>query len=58
MNQIDVSGRRAVVTGGAQGIGLSIVTRFLASGAKVSLWDQDASLLRETCNELESKKFN
>ena len=55
MNQIDLSGRRAVVTGGAQGIGLSIVTRFLASGAKVSLWDQDASLLEQTCSELESK---
>ena len=55
MNQIDLSGRRAVVTGGAQGIGLSIVKRFLASGAKVSLWDQDASLLEQTCSELESK---
>ena len=55
MNQIDLSGRRAVVTGGAQGIGLSIVNRFLASGAKVSLWDQDASLLKQTCSELESK---
>ena len=50
MNQIDLSGRRAVVTGGAQGIGLSIVRRFLASGAKVSLWDRDASLLQETCS--------
>ena len=55
MNQIDLSGRRAVVTGAAQGIGLSIVTRFLASGAEVSLWDQDASLLEQTCSELESK---
>ena len=55
MNQIDLSGRRAVVTGGAQGIGLSIVNRFLTSGAKVSLWDQDASLLEQTCRELESK---
>ena len=55
MNQIDLSGRRAVVTGGAQGIGLSIVNRFLTSGAKVSLWDQDASLLEQTCSELESK---
>ena len=55
MNQIDLSGRRAVVTGGAQGIGLSIVRRFLASGAKVSLWDRDASLLQETCGQLESK---
>ena len=55
MNQIDLSGRRAVVTGGAQGIGLSIVNRFLDSGAKVSLWDQDASLLEQTCSELELK---
>ena len=55
MNQIDLSGRRAVVTGAAQGIGLSIVNRFLASGAKVSLWDQDGSLLEQTCSELESK---
>ncbi len=54
MNQIDLSGRCAVVTGGAQGIGLSIATRFLASGAKVSLWDQDASLLQATCSRLES----
>ena len=55
MNQIDLSGRRAVVTGAAQGIGLSIVNRFLASGAKVSLWDQDASLLEQTCSKLQSK---
>jgi len=55
MNRIDLSGRRAVVTGGAQGIGLSIASRLLASGAKVSLWDQDVSLLQETCSELESK---
>ena len=55
MNQIDLSGRRAVVTGGAQGIGLSIVNRFLESGAKVSLWDQAASLLAQTCSDLESK---
>ena len=54
MNQSDLSGRCAVVTGGAQGIGLSIATRFLASGAKVSLWDQDASLLQDTCSRLES----
>ena len=42
MNQIDLNGRRAVVTGGAQGIGLSVTQRLLDSGAAVSLWDQDA----------------
>ena len=41
MNQIDLNHRHAVVTGGAQGIGLSIANRLLASGASVSLWDRD-----------------
>ena len=52
MNQIDLKGRRAVVTGAAQGIGLSITQRLLASGARVCLWDQDATLLGETCEVL------
>ena len=41
MNAIDLKGRRAVVTGGAQGIGLAIVRRLLASGARVAIWDLD-----------------
>ena len=45
MNQIDLKGRRAVVTGAAQGIGLSITQRLLASGAYVCLWDLDGGLL-------------
>ena len=48
MNQIDLMGRRAVITGAAQGIGLSIAQRLLASGAEVCLWDQDAALLDQT----------
>ena len=52
MNQIDLKGRRAVVTGAAQGIGLSITQRLLASGAHVCLWDQDAALLEKTCGVL------
>ncbi len=47
MNTIDLQGRRAVVTGGAQGIGYAIAERFLGSGAVVSLWDLDQSLLSE-----------
>ena len=45
MNQIDLAGRIAVVTGGAQGIGLAVAERFVASGAKVVLWDIDEALL-------------
>jgi len=52
MNQIDLNGRHAVVTGAAQGIGLAIVERFLMSGASVSLWDRDDALLKETVSGL------
>jgi NAD(P)-dependent dehydrogenase (short-subunit alcohol dehydrogenase family) len=52
MNQIDLSNRHAVVTGGAQGIGLSIARRLLASGASVSLWDRDGELLSTAQKEL------
>ena len=52
MNQIDLAGRSAVVTGGAQGIGLAVAARLLSSGAAVSLWDRDEALLRETADRL------
>ncbi len=54
MNKIDLTNRHAIVTGGAQGIGLSIAQRFLASGASVTLWDRDRELLAVTVKELES----
>jgi 3-oxoacyl-[acyl-carrier protein] reductase len=41
MNQYDLRGRVAVVTGGARGIGLAIAERAAASGARVALWDMD-----------------
>ena len=39
MNRIDLAGRRAVVTGGAQGLGRAIAERMAASGATVEIWD-------------------
>ena len=48
MNRIDLDGRRAVVTGGAQGIGRAIAERLLASGAAVTLWDRDPEELEST----------
>src|SRR5688500_3762980 len=41
MNRLDFAGRTAIVTGGAQGIGLAIVERLRASGATVIIWDLD-----------------
>ena len=53
MNQIDLKNRHAVVTGGAQGIGLSIATRLLQSGATVSIWDYDRAVLETATKRLE-----
>lgn len=48
MNQIDLANQVAVVTGGAQGLGLAIANRLAASGAKVSLWDMNEAVLKDT----------
>jgi len=55
MNKIDLTGRCAVVTGGAQGIGRAIAERFLDSGAAVCLWDQDRALVEQTVGELSGR---
>jgi 2-dehydro-3-deoxy-L-rhamnonate dehydrogenase (NAD+) len=54
-NKIDLTGRNAVVTGGAQGIGRAIVERFLESGAVVAIWDRDIDLAKKTANELQKR---
>ncbi len=51
-NKIDLSGKSAVVTGGAQGIGRAIVERFLDSGASVAIWDRDTALAKKTVGEV------
>ena len=45
MNQIDLNNKTAVITGGAQGFGYSMVERFSQSGAKVMIWDKDQELI-------------
>jgi 3-oxoacyl-[acyl-carrier protein] reductase len=52
MNQIDLNGRVAIVTGGAQGIGRAVAARFAASGAKVEIWDLDGGLAAEAAAEI------
>ncbi len=52
MNQIDLRGRGAVVTGAARGIGYACAERLAASGAKVSLWDVDAAALADAAKKL------
>ena len=46
MNQIDLKDKVAIITGGAQGFGYSMVERFSKSGAKVVIWDKDEDLLK------------
>ncbi|MDB5485569.1 MAG: short-chain dehydrogenase/reductase [Tardiphaga sp.] len=52
MNKIDLAGRCAVVTGGAQGFGRAITERFVASGAKVAIWDHDIGFAQRTAKAI------
>jgi 3-oxoacyl-[acyl-carrier protein] reductase len=46
MNTYDFNQRVAIVTGGGQGIGLTVAERMLASGGSVSVWDRDEALVK------------
>jgi 3-oxoacyl-[acyl-carrier protein] reductase len=56
-NRIDLDGRIAVVTGGAQGIGRAISERFLDSGAAVAIWDRDRRLSEKAVQELKARSW-
>lgn len=51
-NQIDLAGRTAIVTGGAQGIGRAVTERLAASGATCVIWDRDGDLGERTAAEI------
>jgi len=53
--KIDLSGRQAVITGGARGIGYAIASRLLDSGAVCCLWDRDADRLKTAVEQLKSR---
>ncbi len=52
MNAIDLAGNVAVITGGAQGIGLAVARRLAASGARIALWDLSRPTLEQAKAEL------
>lgn len=55
MNKYDFEGRTAIVTGGAQGIGLAVARRLHEGGAHVILWDMDGDLAAKSAAELGSR---
>ena len=55
MNQLDMAGRHAVITGGATGLGYATAQRMLASGASVTLWDMDGAAAAKAAAVLGAK---
>ena len=52
MNQIDLKGQHAIITGGARGLGFAFAKRLIASGATATLWDLDAEEAASAAREL------
>ena len=54
----DFKSRTAIVTGGAQGFGLDITKRFLKSGAKVIIWDNDPKAIETAVKDLDNPNLS
>jgi 3-oxoacyl-[acyl-carrier protein] reductase len=52
MNRLDLDGKRAIVTGAANGLGLAMAKRLAASGAHVMLWDRDEAALARAASQI------
>ncbi len=52
MDGMGLAGRVAVVTGGAQGIGLAVAERLAALGARPAIWDMDEALAQSVADRL------
>ena len=54
----DFKSRTAIVTGGAQGFGFDIAKRFLKSGAKVIIWDNDSKAIESAIKEIDNPNLS
>jgi 2-dehydro-3-deoxy-L-rhamnonate dehydrogenase (NAD+) len=57
MNQIDLAGQVAIITGGARGIGFACAQRYIASGASVAIWDNDSAAANTAVAQLGDKAW-
>ena len=55
MNNFDLKNKVAIVTGGAKGFGFAITEKFLASGAKVLIWDIDEKEANDALKKLNNE---
>jgi 2-dehydro-3-deoxy-L-rhamnonate dehydrogenase (NAD+) len=54
MNQLDLKGRHAIITGGASGLGYAISERMIASGASVTWWDINADVMASAVKAIDA----
>tara|TARA_Y100001935_G_scaffold116895_1_gene96722 strand:- start:139 stop:891 length:753 start_codon:yes stop_codon:yes gene_type:complete len=54
----NLKNKTALITGGAQGFGFDIAKRFLASGAKVIIWDIDKKMINKALKDLSNSNLS